>query len=97
MLQQHRFGAGPYELDAGVAHHRLRDGGHAVLPREIRVASDLDRIRADARALDREPDGQADRPGAVGSGGCREDAQAHVLVERREARARLVGEAARSA
>ena len=46
----------------------LGTAGHAVALREVRVPGDLDAVGGDVVALQGEPEGQADRPGAVRSG-----------------------------
>ena len=62
--------------------------------REVGEARHLDPVGGDLVALQREAVGQADRPGAVGSSGRREDLDVHGLAQRRQRLPRGLAEAA---
>src|SRR6185503_7005333 len=93
VLQQHGLAHRAHELPA-VGDHRLGHAGDAVGLRQLGVAGHFHAVGRDLVALERELEGQADRPGAIGSGGSGEDLDVHRPFEGAERLAHLVAEAA---
>src|SRR5262245_45276692 len=80
VLQQRGLGLRSHELER-VADHGLRDRGDVVALGEVRVTGDLDAVGGDLVALQRESEGQADRPGTVRSSGRREHLEVDVPLQ----------------